>query len=126
MRWPINPTTPLGPNGEEDFMESDSNTWSNTFLHYIDGTGKHQISHYYGGFDWTQWHTIQATQLNNQVTVSIDGVVAFTYQGNATTVPNVARSVVLQQECSHRFGCPTGTTGREDIQVDWITVDNAF
>jgi hypothetical protein len=31
--------------------------------------------------------------------------------------------VVLQQEC-RSSGCPAGTTGTEDIQIDWITVDN--
>jgi hypothetical protein len=31
----------------------------------------------------------------------------------------------LHQECSHITVCPTGTTGREDIQIDWIAVDNA-
>jgi hypothetical protein len=31
--------------------------------------------------------------------------------------------VVLQQEC-RPSGCPAETTGTEDIQIDWITVDN--
>jgi hypothetical protein len=47
------------------------------------------------------------------------------YFGTSTTVPDLLRTVVLQQECSHTTGCPTGTTGSEDIQIDWITVDTA-
>jgi hypothetical protein len=31
--------------------------------------------------------------------------------------------VVLQQESEHQ-GRPSGTTGTEDIQIDWITIDN--
>jgi hypothetical protein len=27
----------------------------------------------------------------------------------------------LQQEC--QSGCPSGTSGSEDIQIDWITVE---
>jgi hypothetical protein len=30
---------------------------------------------------------------------------------------------LLAQECQ-ASGCPTGTAGAEDIQIDWITIDN--
>jgi hypothetical protein len=46
----------------------------------------------------------------------------WTYKGTSTTLPDTLKRVVLQQECQDS-GCPDGTTGTEDIQIDWITVD---
>jgi hypothetical protein len=46
----------------------------------------------------------------------------WTFSGDATTLPDTLKHVVLQQEC--QSSCPSGTTGSEDIQIDWITVDN--
>jgi hypothetical protein len=31
------------------------------------------------------------------------------------------KHVVLHQQCKPT-GCPAGTTGTEDIQIDWITI----
>jgi hypothetical protein len=47
----------------------------------------------------------------------------WTHRGSRETLPDTVKQVVLQQECEHQ-GCPSGTTGTEDIQVDWITIDN--
>ncbi len=46
----------------------------------------------------------------------------WTYTGTKTTLPETLKHVVLQQEC--QVSCPSGTSGTEDIQIDWITVAN--
>jgi hypothetical protein len=46
----------------------------------------------------------------------------WTYVGNSSTLPATLKHVVLQQEC--QSSCPSGTSGTEDIQIDWITVAN--
>jgi hypothetical protein len=50
----------------------------------------------------------------------------WTYYGSATTLPATLKAAVLQQECPplRVGGCPTGTTGYEEIQIDWITIEN--
>ena len=120
MRWPdIDSSWPAA--GEEDYFEGDWENGISTFLHY--GATNQQIASPPYGTDVTAWHTIQTTRLNNVVTVSVDGVIAWQYAGDATTLPDTLKHVVLQQECSG-LGCPSGTTGTEDIQIDWITVEN--
>jgi hypothetical protein len=47
----------------------------------------------------------------------------WTYNGSSRTLPDTKKHVVLQQEC-RASGCPPGTTGTEDVQIDWITIDN--
>jgi hypothetical protein len=42
---------------------------------------------------------------------------------SAETLPDTVKQVVLRQGCQ-ASGCPTGTAGTEDIQVDWVTIDN--
>jgi hypothetical protein len=123
MRWPAVPQTTQN-DGEEDFCENDGSlTGCKTFMHY--GSNNAYVWSQYI-IDLSQWHTIQATQLNHTVSVSIDGVPMWSYTGDATTVPDVTRRLVLQQECQHYTipNCPTNTAGTEDIQVDWITVEN--
>jgi hypothetical protein len=128
MRWPTGITYSYRMNnGEEDFPETDTLTSARTFLHYVtSGSGEQTYSPVYS-VDLTQWHTMRFTQLNHTIYVYFDDMStpAWTYTGNSTTIPDVLRTTVLQQECSHTSGCPTGTTGSEDIQIDWITVDNA-
>ena len=120
MRWVDNDALwPAG--GEEDYFEGDSTGGMNTFLHY--GSRNSQVYSPTYRVDLTQWHTIQTTRLNHVVTVSVDGV-SWTYSGSASTLPDTLKHVVLQQECQSN-GCPAGTTGSEDIQIDWITVENA-
>jgi hypothetical protein len=62
--------------------------------------------------------------------VKPDGLVVFSVSGRCgaglvhrQTLPDTVKQVVLQQECEHQ-GCPSGTAGTEDIQIDWITIDN--
>lgn len=128
MRWPTGITYKyLMNNGEEDFLETDLLSAGHTFLHYVDsGVGERVASPSYG-IDLSQWHTVRVTQLAHTVYVYVDDMntPVWTYSGDSTTIPDVLRTTVLQQECSHASGCPTGTTGSEDIQIDWITVENA-
>lgn len=127
MLWPAGITYVYKKNnGESDFLESDLYSGERTFLHYVtsSGTGA-QVYSPTLNVNLAQWHTVQAQILGNVVTLSIDGAVVWNYVGNSTTVPSVLRSVVLQQECSHSLGCPKGSSGSEDIQIDWITVDTA-
>ena len=120
MRWVDNDALwPAG--GEEDYFEGDSTGGMNTYLHY--GSRNSQIYSPTYRVDLTQWHTIQTTRRDHVVTVSVDGV-SWTYSGSASTLPDTLKHVVLQQECQSN-GCPAGTTGSEDIQIDWLTVENA-
>jgi hypothetical protein len=126
MRFPSVSQTYFN-NGEEDFLESDYLSSAYTFLHYgSSSTSNGQIYHKYST-DLTQWHTVRFTQSNHSIYAYVDDMTTpvWVYDGDSTTIPDVARHVVLQQECSHSQGCPTGTAGSEDIQIDWITVDNA-
>ncbi len=121
MRWPDgNSSWPAG--GEEDFCESDTSSGCTTFLHY--GSSNSQKYHSYS-VDLSQWHTLRFERANNVVRAYIDDMATpvWTYQGTSSTLPATLKHVVLQQEC-HADGCPSGTTGTEDIQIDWITVEN--
>jgi len=118
MRWPDNDASwPAG--GEEDYCETDAPTGCTSFLHY--GSSNSQTSHAYS-VDLSQWHVLRFQRLKHVVTASIDGVLVWTFNGSATTLPDTLKHVVLQQEC--HSSCPSGTTGTEDIQIDWITVEN--
>ena len=116
MRWPDDEAAWPGA-GEEDYCEGESVLACTTVLHYA---GNLQDS---GEFpmDLTTWHTLTVERHVNAITVSVDGVVAYTYRGDKTTLPATMKHVVLQQECQTE--CPTGTTGTEDIQVDFVTVE---
>ena len=119
MRWPDDDASwPAG--GEEDYCESNVPSVCSSHLHY--GATNEQVSHAYS-VDLTQWHTLSFTRLNHVVTATIDGTVAWTYTGSSTTLPDTLKHVVLQHECQVT-GCPTGTTGSSEIQIDWLTVEN--
>ncbi len=117
MRWPDDDSWPAG--GEEDFCESDTSADCTTFLHYPNSQKYHSYS-----VDLSQWHTLRFERANNVVRAYIDNMSSpvWTYQGTSTTLPATLKHVVLQQEC--QSSCPSGTTGTEDIQIDWITVEN--
>jgi hypothetical protein len=120
MRWPdIGSSWPAG--GEEDFCESDAATGCKTFLHY--SANNSQSWHGYS-VDLSQWHTLRFQRRNHVVTAFIDNMTTpvWTFTGNSTNLPDTLKHVVLQQEC--HSSCPSGTTGSEDIQIDWITLDN--
>jgi hypothetical protein len=119
MRWPTTAAWPAA--GEEDYCEGDLLTGCTTFLHY--GSSNSQVYHAYG-FDLTQWHTLRTERRSHVVRIYLDNMNTpiWTYQGNATTLPDTFKRVVLQQEC--QSSCPSGTNGSEDIQIDWITIEN--
>jgi hypothetical protein len=121
MRFPATASWPQG--GEEDYCEGSKRTGCSTFLHYGD-TATTQIWQHHT-FDLTQWHTVRFQRLNHVVKAYIDDLTTpvWTYRGTAATLPDTTKRVVLQQECRDS-GCPDGTTGTEDIQIDWMTVDN--
>jgi hypothetical protein len=108
--------------GEEDYCEGDDVLGCNSYLHY--GASNSQIVQHYT-VDLTQWHTMRFQRLNHVVTAYIDNMTTpvWTYNGTSTTLPDTLKLVILQTEC-HAWGCPAGTTGSEDVQIDWITVEN--
>jgi hypothetical protein len=121
MRFP--PGAPWPQNGEEDYCEGDGSSGCFTFLHYGDKATT-QVWHRHA-FDLSQWHTVRFERRNHVVKAYIDDLrtPVWTYNGSSRSLPDTKKQVVLQQEC-RSSGCPAGTTGTEDIQIDWITVDN--
>ncbi len=122
MRWPTTASWPAG--GEEDYCERDPALGScATFLHYSTSSTT-QVYHAFNP-DLSQWHTLRAQRLAHVVKIWLDDMSTpvWTYDGNSTTLPDTVKTVVLQQECLHT-GCPSTTSGSEDVQIAWITVDN--
>jgi hypothetical protein len=126
MRWPSasssGATTPAWYNGESDYCEGSDLTGCTSFLHYQDSSSQIDQSH---TFDMTQWHTFRATQkAGNDVQIFIDdmAVPRWSYDGSTTTVPDVFKRTVLQQECES--SCPSNKAGWERIEVDYVTIDN--
>lgn len=113
-------------NSEEDFFESDVLNHAHTFLHSAYGRIRSTPAY---SVDVSEWHTVRFTQLNHVVSAYIDNMTTpvWVHDGNDATTPDASlwRHVLLQEECSHAKGCPTGTTGGSDIEVDWISVDDA-
>jgi hypothetical protein len=130
MRW-VNDPDFAWYEGEADYCEGSGLSGCSTFLHYRDTSSA--VSHSYA-VDLTQWHTMRfetrpGTDASGHPTVILRAYIddlaspAWTYIGSETTIPSAFRRTVLQQEC-RSSGCPAGTTGTEDIQIDWITIDN--
>jgi len=116
----------LSPNdgtgiGEEDFCESTPTTFCSTFLHHADDIGRDRMKYF---LDLSQWHTWVFTRYGYTVTSSIDGVPKLNFSGNDMSLPTKLKHVVLQQECN-KLGCPATHAGSEDIQIDYIKVENA-
>ena len=106
--------------GEEDYCESSVITYCSTFLHWKNNSGRDNKKYFRS---LANWHTFQVTRNAYRVTVMIDGHLAWDFQGNSTSLPPTRHHVVLQQECL-KTGCPITHTGMEDIQIDWIRVEN--
>ena len=130
MRW-VDDSDFAWYEGEADYCEGSGLTGCSTFLHYRDRSSV--VDHAYA-VDLTQWHTMRfetrpGTDGSGHPAVILRAYIddlanpAWTYVGNETTIPSAFRLTVLQQECRDS-GCPAGTTGTEDIQIDWITIDN--
>ena len=119
MRWPD--TAPWPQGGEEDFCEGDSISGCSTYLHH--GSSNSQVSRDYS-IALSQWHTLRFSRLNHVVKAYIDDMSSpvMSYTGSSTTLPDTLKRTVLQQEC--QSSCPSGTSGTEDIQIDWITIED--
>lgn len=124
MRWVDDPKY-AWYQGEADYCEGSGLGGCYLYLHY----GRYsQIVHGYP-VDLTQWHTFRIEQRNHQVSLFIDNLTkpVWVYKGNTTTVPGAIMRTVLQQSCSLTMGCPPASYAGdvEDIQIDWITIENA-
>ena len=120
MRWPDSDASwPAG--GEEDYCEADDTAGCDSYLHY--GANNDQVSRHHA-IDLSTWHVLRVERLNRVARVFVDDLAnpVWTYTGSAATLPETLKHVVLQQEC--QVSCPSGTSGTEDIQIDWITVAN--
>ena len=124
MRWVDDPNY-AWYQGEADYCEGSALGGCYAYLHY----GRYsQIEHGYA-VDLTQWHTFRIEQRDHQVSLFIDDMTkpVWVYKGNARTVPGAFMRTVLQQSCSLTAGCPSAAYAGdvEDIQIDWITIENA-
>ena len=119
MRWPTQASWPAA--GEEDYCEGDALSGCQTFLHY--SSSNQQVHHAYS-FDLSQWHTVRFERRDFVVRAYIDNMSTpvWTYSGASGTLPDTFKRAVLQQEC--QSSCPSGTTGTEEIQIDWLTIDD--
>jgi PKD repeat protein len=124
MRWVDDPKFQWYQ-GEADYCEGSRLGGCYVYLHY---TASSQITHGLT-FDLTQWHTFRVEQRNHQVSIYIDDMQhpVWVYNGTAKTIPGAVMRTVLQQECALTTGCPPKSYAGdvEDIQIDWITVENA-
>lgn len=118
MRWGM----PWPQGGEEDFCEGSSPNGCSTFLHYGDDGAAH-VAHRYT-FDKSEWHTMRFVRRNLTLSVFIDDFSSpvWVYRGTSETLPETVKRPVLQQECVPS-GCPRGSDGMEDIQIDWIVIE---
>jgi hypothetical protein len=119
MRWPDSDASwPTG--GEEDYCEADGIAGCSSYLHY--GPDNAQVSRHHV-IDLSTWHVLRTERRDGVVRIYLDDLSdpVWTHIGSAaTTLPATLKHVVLQQEC--QTSCPSGTSGTEDIQIDWITV----
>jgi len=116
----------LSPNdgtgiGEQDLCESTPTTYCSTFLHHADDVGRDRMKYF---LDLGQWHTWVFTRYGYTFTSSIDGVAKMNFKGDSMSLPTKLKHVVLQQECN-KLGCPSTHSGSEDIQIDYIKVQNS-
>ena len=125
MRWPDGGAAGAG---EQDFCESHNNAGCYSFVHY----GSSQIYRTYE-VDLAQWHTWRFEQLDHEIRAYVDQLsnpvwtcAASTSPAcNSTTVLDTLRHVVLQQECAAaNRACPPQSSATEQIQIDWIEVEN--
>jgi hypothetical protein len=119
LRWPTTVEWPVG--GEENYCEGGSHIACWLFLHY--GASNSQVDHSFP-VDLLSWHTMRFERRGLVVRAFLDDLTTpiWTYAGTAVTLPETFKRVVLQQECS--VTCPVDTIGFEEIQVDWITIEN--
>ena len=104
--------------GETNFNEGTSLHSVTTFLHH--GPDDQDAKTY--RVDMTKWHRWRFEHTpDRRIRVFLDGKLVWDHQGDATTVPDAFRRVVLQQEVSSgRY--PKSTKGSERIMVDYLRV----
>jgi hypothetical protein len=117
------PSWPHG--GEVDYCEGERLTSCHTFLHYFGTSRNDQITSPVYVFNLARWNTLRVERRKHTIRVYINGTLDWIYKGNATTLPDVAQRAVLQQECQ-AGGCPSSSFAgqKEDIQIDWIKIQN--
>ncbi len=125
MRWVQDPKFQWYQ-GEADYCEGSGLYDCFIYLHY--GPNYQQNYHDFT-VDLTQWHTFRIESRDHTVSVFIDDLTtpAWVYHGDDTTVPAAFMRTVLQQSCALSVGCPPASYAGdvEDIQIDWITIQNA-
>ena len=128
MRWPDGGSA---GDGEQDFCEGHDNMGCYSFIHY-GGASNYQIYRRFA-VDLTQWHTWRFEQANHELRAYVDDLTKPVWTCTATSSPacnstsimDTLRHVVLQQECAAaNTTCPPQSSGTEQIQVDWIQVQN--
>ena len=134
LRWPLTGTQPAA--GEENYLESDpvlappvgSMQQPYAFFHF--GSGAQSVRYVnFDVLDWpmvdfSQWHTYRVERRNHQIRIWIDDLTTpvVQQQWSSWELPDTQKVPVFQQENAN-YVPPAGTTGSEEIQIDWITVD---
>lgn len=122
LRWPTTGTT----DGEEDLFENDGSlTGWNQFLHWGVSPSVGTLSHAHVPVDMSQWHVLRFQRVGQEFTTWIDGVLTMQY--TATTLqapPTGGRTCVFQQERQATGVPPVDQTGYEDIEIDYVTIEN--
>jgi hypothetical protein len=118
MRWPTRASWPAA--GEEDLCETNTTSECMAFLHY--SSSNKQVYHRLK-FNAANWHTLRFSRRNHVLRAYIDNMTkpVWVYRGSSTTLPDTFKRTVLQQEC--QSSCPSGTSGTEVIEIDWIKID---
>lgn len=126
MRWPAD--LPNNVHGEEDWCEGHEVGQCRTFLHWLNGTVVGTATSPVYNVDLSQWHVMRMERIGYLHRFYIDDLTTpvWEYVGTEATTPTRPRILVLQQECKPvgAGGCPAGTSGQEEIQVDWVVVEN--
>jgi hypothetical protein len=128
MWWPESGNAPI--DGEEDFFESDGVWWPpiggkeqpRSFFHY--GASNSQVYWIWNPIDLSQWHTYRFERKAHKITIWVDDLTTpvWSQQYSSTELPDTPKHPIFQQE-NPNYLPPPGTTGSDEIQIDWIKVD---
>ena len=134
-------------NGEEDIFESDP-VWNPpdslgrelpiNFNHFWNSTttpvndfshpgqpGPDFVYQYYPRVDLSQWHTYRLQKKYHKISCWIDEFTTpvWEHQWSETELPSAPKHPVFQQENPNNRTPPSGTTGSERIEIDYIKID---
>ena len=131
LYWPVSENQPV--DGEEDYFESDP-MWNAldgsgraTMRNFMHGNGV--VDYYNGSYsglvDLSQWHVYRFQRLGFTVTEWVDDMVnpLWTKTFDATSLPAAPKTPRFQMESMNNNTAPTGTTGYERIEIDYITIE---